>query len=338
MSIVANATWLAEALRQDPRLGAILTVVEPAVAGRPGSFFPSGIVNHHTACMLDAGHNPQSCLNVVRNGNSVAAGPICNLLLTSNPVGTLYDPNRPDPRIYLVTTGRCNHAGASALPWNDLPGNGSALSIEVCGPPATWPAATTEILERINAAILRNRHWGIHQITTHWECATPRGRKIDPSGPWAGQPDLARYTPWNPDVLRTRVANRLDTDMTLRTITPYRAYDTRMHEQARVDPALRDANKAVPKMPITNGQVREIVVGYVTEVTIQLTGICNTGAGYLSVDSPTGNVSALNLDTADRVETIVLPCRAPNGRVTVSAHGVNGFAAEFIIDVRQVAP
>jgi hypothetical protein len=336
--VVENAIWLPEAIRQDPVLARILVMPPTLVPGRPGSFFPSGQMNHHTACMLNDGHNPQSCLNVVRTGNSEAPGPICHVLVTSNPVGTRYDPDRPDPRLYYVSHGRCNHAGASAVPWNGLPGNGVALSYEVCGPPEQWSPEVVEVLERLNAAVLRNRRWGVHQVTTHWESATPRGRKIDPSGPWPGQPNLARLTPWSPDIFRTRVQHRLDNDMSLRTIQPYRVYDSRPGEQGKVHAALGEKNAAVPKTAISTGQSRSITLGMVAEATIQLTGICRNGAGYLAVDSPDGSVSAINLDTIDRVETIVLPCRAPGGAVTISAHGPAGFATDFAVDVRQVAP
>ncbi len=217
MGIIVPSTWLRSALESDPEVARRLILVNGwETRGRPsstGSYDPSGIVAHHTACMLPVGHDPANCLSVILNGNSVAPGPISQLLLTHTPPGTRWSGSNADPRIVLIAAGRCNHAGATdTYPWGAPGGNASSLGIEACGPGSHgWSDPAVDLYVRVIAAICRGR-WHSSQVTTHHEVAPTR--KIDPSGPWAGQRSLARLTPWDPDVLRARVSARLTSGST----------------------------------------------------------------------------------------------------------------------------
>lgn len=211
------AEWLADALRADPFVAARTVEVDGwRDRGRPPpqfSFLPSGIVDHHTACMARVGHDPQACLNGILAGRVDAPGPISQLLGTWTPPGVRYTGNNVDPRILIVAAGRANHAGVGAYRWGAPAGNGSSIGVEWCGPPAldqgAWPDVVIELRERVDAAILAHNGWSVDQVTTHWEYATPSGRKIDPSAGFDAQPALAWNAHWNPDVWRAQIAGRL---------------------------------------------------------------------------------------------------------------------------------
>jgi hypothetical protein len=211
MAITAPALWLEAALSADPFVADRLIVLEGwEERGRPGAFLPSGVIQHHTACMCNVGHDPQSCINGILAGNSVAPGPVSQLLGTFTPPGVRFDGDNHDPRIVLIAAGRCNHAGVGEYRWGAPMGNGSSIGIEWCGPALDgMPPVVVELYERVVAAIVRNRNWTVEQVTTHWEYARPLGRKIDLSGPWEPQPDLGRTEPQHPDIWRGRVQQRL---------------------------------------------------------------------------------------------------------------------------------
>lgn len=238
----AWAHWLEPALRADPFVNERLVVVDGWQSrGRPASdfsFLPSGIIDHHTACMIRAGHDPRSCLNGIIAGREGAPGPISQLLGTFTPLGTRWTGDNPDPRIILIAAGRCNHAGTGIYRWGAPAGNGSSIGIEWCGPPADrWPDVVVELRERVDAAILRNRNWTVEQLDTHNGYARPKGRKIDQSGAWNAQEDLGQTEPWHADIWRGRVQTRLlgvppqptlpGGDMEYQPIRPFRVLDTR---------------------------------------------------------------------------------------------------------------
>lgn len=210
------ATWLRPALEADPFVKARL-IVDPGweTRGRPSAqfnFLPTGIIEHHTACMCRVGHDPATCLAYNKVGRiPEAPGPISQLLGTWTAPGTKWNGSNPDPRIILVAAGRANHAGVGAYPWGAPAGNGSALGIEWCGPSETyaWPDVVIELRERVTAAILRHQKWSVNQVTTHWGYATPQGRKIDPSGAYKHQPTLAWNAHWDPAVWKQALAKRL---------------------------------------------------------------------------------------------------------------------------------
>ena len=117
-----------------------LDVVEVAGWQTRGSssFSPRGFVWHHTAGPR-TGIAPS--LGVCINGRRDLPGPLCNLFLDR--AGT----------VYVVASGRANHAGAGS--WAELTGNASVygLEIENVGTPAEpWSPLILGIAARIASA------------------------------------------------------------------------------------------------------------------------------------------------------------------------------------------
>jgi hypothetical protein len=209
----AWARWLLPALLTDPVVAPKVIVVPGwETRGRPPaefSFFPSGLLDHHTACFCRVGHDPQSCINGIVAGNAITPGPISQLLGTFTRPGVKFTGGNVDPHIVVIAAGRANHAGSGRYNWGAPSGNGSSIGIEWCGPVDRWPDRVVEFRERVDAALLRDRNWGVHQIDTHHSYATPSGRKIDPSGATSFQPTLGITAPWSASLWRTRVAARM---------------------------------------------------------------------------------------------------------------------------------
>ncbi len=327
------ARWLADALRSDPFVAARLVEVPGwQDRGRPPSstsFLPTGIVDHHTACMIRTGHDPQSCVNGIVAGNSVAPGPISQLLGTFTPPGVRWNGSNPDPRIVLIAAGRANHAGVGQYRWGAPSGNGSSIGVEWCGPPADgWPDVVVELRERVDAAILRWNGWTVDQLTTHWEYATPRGRKIDQSGRWDAQPALGQLTPWAPDVWRARVAARLTPppvegdDEMFEALDPVRVLDTRSPSQG---PAIA---------PAVRRRVGVALDRTVKAAAINLTATDPSGVGWLVAWSGNGDApgsSTLQLEPGRICEnSAVVP--VVDGHITVLASQ----ACHLIVDVQGV--
>ena len=168
---MANATWLAEALRS-----AGLQVVERPgwkSRGRGELGKVRGVVVHHTASNPRGGNAP--ALSLVENGRGPPKplpGPLSQLLLSR------------DGTFYVIAAGRTNHAGRGY--WQGVSdGNGQLIGIEAendgIGEP--WPAAQLEALEAGVAAILEHIGADAVMAVGHKEWALPKGRKIDPSFP-----------------------------------------------------------------------------------------------------------------------------------------------------------
>jgi hypothetical protein len=187
-----RAPWLADVLRD-----AGLTVVETGGWVGRGRDLDSieGVMWHHTASPTTSGL--VSNLAVVTNGNSVAPGPIANLLLWR------------DGTFHVIADGRCNHAGKGFLPWIGTDrGNACLLAIEAVnnGVGEPWVAQMVEAYERGTAAIIRRLGLSVERVVTHWEYATPLGRKIDPAGPNGGRIGFVPGTQtWSPDSVRGAV-------------------------------------------------------------------------------------------------------------------------------------
>jgi len=120
--------------------GAGLDVVEVAGWQTRGSssFAPRGFLWHHTAGPR-TGLAPS--LGVVVNGRRDLPGPLCNLYLDRA------------GRVYVVASGRANHAGAGS--WSGLSGNSTVygLEIENVGTPSEpWAPWLLAIAARIAAA------------------------------------------------------------------------------------------------------------------------------------------------------------------------------------------
>lgn len=130
------------------------------------SFYPKGVVCHHTASNANGGDTP--ALKIVTYGRSDLPGPLAQILLARS--GTAH----------IVAAGRANHAGSGG--YHGLSGNSSVFGIEAenngIGEP--WPHIQLEAYSRICAALCWHMGRGAEWICGHKEWA-PR-RKIDPRG------------------------------------------------------------------------------------------------------------------------------------------------------------
>lgn len=340
------ATWLADALRKDKFVAdRLIEVPGWQTRGRPPeqfNFLPTGTLDHHTACMIRVGHDPQACLNGILAGKTEAPGPISQLLGTWTPPGVKWNGSNADPRILVVAAGRSNHAGVGEYIWGAPPGNGSSIGLEWCGPPETtkWPDVVIELRERVVAAVLKHNGWSIMQATTHWEYAKPTGRKIDPSGPYIGEPALAWNKHWDPQTWRTRIAERMkdpvppvippvipplpptitvEDNMEILT-TPSRVYDSR-------------ATK-----PLAAGETRLIPLGLdptTKAAIVNLTVTATQAAGHLNAwgAGPKPSASVLNYAAGQTIANqVVLP--VSNGAISVSSHA----QAHLIVDLAGFYP
>lgn len=309
------ATWLVEALSKDPFVAKrIVEVPGWQGRGRPPSqfsFLPTGILDHHTACMIRVGHDPAQCLNGILAGNATAPGPVSQLLGTWTPPGVRWNGSNADPRVYVVAAGRSNHAGVGEYPWGAPSGNASAIGIEWCGPSEAfaWPDVVIELRERVDAAILRHNGWPVEHVTTHWEYARPIGRKIDPSGAYAGEPKLAWNAHWDPAVWRKRIAARLNTEsitvednMEIMT-PPRRAYDSRAVK------------------PLVAGEERVIPLGVSAKAAaVNIVAVAPVGNGYMTVwgGGAKPGTSALNMTSGQTIANAI-QVEVQNGSITVSS-------------------
>lgn len=190
-----RALWLPDVLAD-----AGLEVIEQAGWQDRGKELVSleGVVCHHTASPSTSTLTVN--LAVVVNGNTVAPGPIANLLLWR------------DGTYYVIASGRANHAGAGG-PWRWLPdgqANLRTLGIEAVndGLGELWSNEMLDAYEIGVAAILE--HIGVDEthVLTHNEWAPTR--KIDPAGPTSGRvATLPGRQTWSGDAWRERIAARL---------------------------------------------------------------------------------------------------------------------------------
>jgi hypothetical protein len=129
---------------------------------------PKGCILHHTAGSK-TGNMPS--LGTVTKGRPDLAGPLCN-----------YGLGR-DGTVYCVSSGRAYHAGLGK--WQGVTaGNSEMLGIEAenSGDGQPWPAVQIEAYVRLVAAILKQIGADPIMAAAHREWATPKGRKIDPTG------------------------------------------------------------------------------------------------------------------------------------------------------------
>lgn len=126
------------------------------------------VVCHHTASSPKTSVN--AVLNLLADGRSDLAGPLCNLALGR------------DGTFYAVAAGKAYHAGAGL--WHGIAnGNASAVGIEAMndGVKEPWPAAQMDAYAKGCAAIAQHCGFGSEMIAGHKEYALPRGRKADPN-------------------------------------------------------------------------------------------------------------------------------------------------------------
>jgi hypothetical protein len=128
-----------------------------------------GVVGHHTGTPASAPGDYPS-LNVVINGRSDLAGPLCNLGLGR------------DGTIYVVAAGCAWHAGASA--WAGfLDVNDEFLGIEAeSAGTGVWTAAQRDAYPKLVGTLLRYMTRAASRYAGHKDVCLPVGRKIDPVG------------------------------------------------------------------------------------------------------------------------------------------------------------
>ena len=333
------ATWLADALRKDKFVAdRLIEVPGWQTRGRPPSqfsFLPTGTLDHHTACMIRHGHDPQACLNGILAGKPEAPGPISQLLGTWTAPGVRWNGTNPDPRILVVAAGRSNHAGVGEYLWGAPPGNGSSIGIEWCGPPevGAWPDIVIELRERVVAAILKHNGWTPYQATTHWEYATPSGRKIDPSAAYIGEPNLAWNKHWDPNVWRGRIAERMKpTEPPLPILPPTLTVEDNM-EILTTPSRVYDSRTSTA---FAAGEQRVIPLGITARAaSVNITAVAPAAAGHLNAwgSGPKPAASVLNYAKGQTIaNAVIVP--VVDGSITVASHA----AAHVIVDLAGFWP
>lgn len=157
--------WLPDALEQAGLKVALVEGWENRGARDVGEIF--GVICHHTAGGR-TGNMPS--LNTLVHGRSDLPGPLSQLGLGR------------DGTYYVISAGRCNHAGAGI--WRGLVnGNTNFIGIEAenTGKPNDfpWPEIQVEAYQRGVAAILKRIGRGAEFCAAHREYALPKGRKPD---------------------------------------------------------------------------------------------------------------------------------------------------------------
>lgn len=146
-----------------------------------GSFGPvHGVMLHHTVTK-----GKESTVNICYNGHAALPGPLCHGVITK------------DGAVYLVSSGRANHAGSgdadvlaavinekSLPPANDTRKDGNAhfygFECENLGDGKDpWPAKQVEAMVKASAAIARHYGWSAKSVIAHKEW---QPGKIDPRG------------------------------------------------------------------------------------------------------------------------------------------------------------
>lgn len=134
------------------------------------SFYPRGIIFHHTASAATSGNAP--CLGICTHGRSDLPGPLCNFL-----VGR-------DGTVYFIAKGKANHAGTGG-PIKGIPrdsGNTYLFGVE-CennGLGERWPEGQKKAIATLYAVLLKRMKRGPRMVIGHKEYAPTR--KIDPAG------------------------------------------------------------------------------------------------------------------------------------------------------------
>lgn len=137
-------------------------------AGRPGTFAPRAIIEHHTASPEGSGNAPS--LGVVVHGRADLTGPLCNFLIAR------------DGTIIFVAAGIANHAGLGGplvgLPANDANDSAFGVEIENNGTGEDYPPKQMRSSAILSAVLLRRMDLTPRFNIAHKEWTS---RKIDPS-------------------------------------------------------------------------------------------------------------------------------------------------------------
>ena len=160
---MGRALWLADTLRA---AGLVVHEVDGWQTRGSSTFYPRGVVCHHTASHAGSDH---PALGTVINGRPDLNGPLCNVLLARN------------GDCYIIAAGTANHAGTGG--WRGLSGNSSVLGIEAenNGVGEPWPAHQIDAYVRLCAAMCDGGGFTPDTVCYHREWAPTR--KPDPAGP-----------------------------------------------------------------------------------------------------------------------------------------------------------
>lgn len=141
--------------------------------GRPsstGGFAPVGVLAHHTASSAEG----VDALRILIHGRSDLPGPLCQIALGR------------DGTVYLVASGRANHAGAAKRSGTVTSGDGNSLYIGIeamnRGTGEKWPRAQYDAYVTLCAA-LSIEVTGSSHYTVRAHKETSKTGKIDPFGP-----------------------------------------------------------------------------------------------------------------------------------------------------------
>lgn len=163
---MSELVWLFDTLREAGLRVAEVPGWKSRSAGPMGEVM--GVMCHHTAGAR-TGNMPS--LETLKQGTAAVPGPLAQIGLGR------------DGTCYLVSAGRCNHAGVGV--WNSVTaGNSHFIGIEAenCGDGSDpWPAVQLEAYHHAVAAILRRVNRSVQWCVAHKEYARPPGRKIDPN-------------------------------------------------------------------------------------------------------------------------------------------------------------
>lgn len=166
---MANPTWLLEAARATGY--PVIEVVGWETRGHAtfADGWPKFVVGHHTGTAESAtGDYPT--LKIVRDGRSDLPGPLCNFGLGRS--GT----------VYVVAAGVAWHAGTSSyLGATDLNNKSIGIEAESAGG-GLWTNAQRDAYPKLVGACLKRMSVGTDHYVSHRTCATPAGRKPDPTG------------------------------------------------------------------------------------------------------------------------------------------------------------
>jgi hypothetical protein len=166
-TVAIYVPWLADAARATGY--PVIEVAGWRTRGHGGMRVVEGAVGHHTATSAAAKGDYPS-LNIVTNGRADLAGPLCNYGLGRS--GT----------IYVVAAGLAYHAGASRYGgFSDL--NDEFLGIEAESPgDGAWTPQQRDAYPKLVGQILLHIRRDASRYCSHRTCATPAGRKPDPTG------------------------------------------------------------------------------------------------------------------------------------------------------------
>jgi hypothetical protein len=128
--------------------------------GRPGQFFPRGVVAHHTG---SEGGGMGVAGGILTQGRPGLNGPLCQLGLGRN------------GEVYVIAAGRANHAGlvrrVNFLAAGD--GNTQSLGIEaMLSGSEPWPGSMEDDYHRLVAALCDYYGWPRTNVVSHAECST----------------------------------------------------------------------------------------------------------------------------------------------------------------------